>query len=257
MDIQAALLGAILMIAVILFALLVERLNPVEALSLRAVCFNLVYTLAYILAQTAIIPIVSSATVIAINAGGGGLIVLPDNGWPLFFGAFAYVLTLDFMEYVFHRAQHRFSPMWAMHSFHHSDAMLSATTTERHYWAEHAIKMCTVYLFTGLLFKANPTVLSIYFLVSFYNVFLHMNIRIGFGKWTILINSPQYHRIHHSALPEHYDCNFAALFPLFDVMFGTYRQPRPAEFPPTGIENGDLPSSLADVALWPIRDHLR
>jgi sterol desaturase/sphingolipid hydroxylase (fatty acid hydroxylase superfamily) len=253
MDIEAALFGTLPLLVIIVIALLIERINPAQVQPLKSAGFNLVYTLVYSLVQAAIVPLVSVATVVAVNAAGGGWIELPNTGWGLLFGFLLYAFTLDLMEYLFHRAQHRFAVMWAMHSFHHSDTTLNATTTSRHYWAEHGIKMLTIFMLTGVIFKANAIIVGLYAVISFYNVFTHMNIRIGFGRMSFALNSPQYHRIHHSALPEHRDCNFAGLFPIFDVLFGTYRQPRAGEFPPTGVDDKKPPSSLIDAIIWPVR----
>ena len=68
-----------------------------------------------------------------------------------------------------------------------------------------------------------------------------------------VLNCPQFHRIHHSSLPEHRDCNYAAVFTFFDVLFGTYRQPKTGEYPPTGIDAGERPHSLAEALVWPWR----
>ncbi|MBK8742853.1 MAG: hypothetical protein IPM02_26780 [Betaproteobacteria bacterium] len=40
------------------------------------------------------------------------------------------------------------------------------------------------------------------------------------------MTSPAAHRIHHSIEQPHRDRNFAALFPVWDVLFGTYVRPR-------------------------------
>src|SRR5207253_9683313 len=137
----------------VVIALLIERINPAQVQPLKSAGFNLVYTLLNTLVQAAIIPLVSVATVVAVNAAGGGWIDLPNTGWGLLFGFLLYAFTLDFMEYLFHRAQHRFALMWAMHSFHHSDTALNATTTNRHHWAEHGIKLLTIYMLAGVIFK--------------------------------------------------------------------------------------------------------
>lgn len=252
-KIITVLTGFLALLVIIFIGLAVERLNPDGVQPLKAVRLNLAYTLVYMLAQTIIVPIFSLATVLAVNAVGGGWISLPAAGWTLLPAFLLYVLTIDFFEYLFHRMQHRVPVMWAMHSFHHSDTALNASTTSRHYWVEHGIKMMTIYLAVGMLFKTNVLVLGMYALLSFYNVFLHMNIRVGFGRWSMLMNSPQYHRIHHSALPEHRNCNFSALFPIFDLVFGTYRMPRKAEYPPTGLDCGEPPSGLVEAIFWPVR----
>ena len=242
------------LLIIILIGLLVGRLKPAETQPMEAARLNLAYTLVYALAQETIVgPVFSVATVLAVNAAGGGWIVLPAAGWALLPAFLLYALTLDFLEYLFHRAQHRVPVMWAMHSLHHSDTTLNASTTTRHFWAEPGIKMMTIHVAAGALFKPSALILGMYTVLNLYNVFVHTNIRVGFGRWWMLMNSPQYHRIHHSALPEHFNCNFSALFPIFDLVFGTYRMPRKAEYPPTGLDSGEHPSGLIEAIFWPVR----
>jgi sterol desaturase/sphingolipid hydroxylase (fatty acid hydroxylase superfamily) len=47
--------------------------------------------------------------------------------------------------------------------------------------------------------------------------------------------------------PEHYDSNFAALFPIWDVLFRSYY--RPDGFPPTGLDQ--RPQNLRELFAWP------
>jgi sterol desaturase/sphingolipid hydroxylase (fatty acid hydroxylase superfamily) len=54
-------------------------------------------------------------------------------------------------------------------------------------------------------------------------------------------------------LREHHNCNFNQFFPVFDVLFGTYRRPRHDEYPPTGLVDGDAPLKLSNMLLWPWR----
>jgi sterol desaturase/sphingolipid hydroxylase (fatty acid hydroxylase superfamily) len=251
-----ALTKAIPLLLIIFIALFIERLKPAQASSLKAARFNLVYTVLYTAAQSVIEPLLSVVTVLAINAAGGGWIVLPAVGWMVAPAFLLYALTLDFFEYLFHRAQHRLPFMWRMHSLHHSDTALNASTTSRHYWIEPGIKAMTIYLAAGILFKTNPLILGLYAGLCFYNIFTHMNLRLGFGRWSVLMNSPQYHRIHHSRLPEHYNANFAQFFPVFDRAFGTCHMPREDEYPPTGLDTGESPSGLAEAVLWPVRSIL-
>ena len=109
----------------------------------------------------------------------------------------------------------------------------------------------------GLLFKASAPVTWIYFLSTLYVHFMHANSTLDFGPLSWLLSSPCYHRIHHSVQPEHYDRNFAFIFPIYDVVLGTYRPAQPGERPATGLEDGDRPHGLMDVALWPLRSRLR
>jgi len=156
---------------------------------------------------------------------------------------------MDFGEYVYHRASHRVPLLWAMHSLHHSDPAVDASTTPRHFWVEPAIKTFTIYLAVGLLFRASAPILAVYWFISIWNYVLHMNIRLSFGRMWFLLNSSQFHRVHYSAEPQHRDRNFGALFTIFDALFGTAYVPSPGEYPVTGLEDGDIPGSILEAFL--------
>lgn len=171
------------------------------------------------------------------------------SAWPLLWAALAYLVLMDIGEFAFHRAQHSIPLLWRMHSLHHSDPNMNVTTTVRHFWGDKLIKALTIWPACALILKPTAAVLLIYGLVSLYHFFVHANLPISLGKWSWVINHPAYHRRHHSSEPEHFDSNFASLFPIFDWICGTYR--RPEGFPKTGLER--QPRTFADVALWPLR----
>lgn len=197
---------------------------------------------------------VGSLATLAVNAAGGGLIILPSAGWGVIGGVLAYLLAMDLGEYLFHRAQHAIPWMWAMHSLHHSDPAFGATTTLRHFWAEPLLKTLTIWLAVGLIFKASPLIVGVYAAATYYNFWTHSNVRVGYGPASWLLNSPQYHRLHHSASPEHFDCNYAALLPVFDLLSGAYKRPCRDEYPRTGLDDGAAPRSFVQAVIWPLRD---
>jgi sterol desaturase/sphingolipid hydroxylase (fatty acid hydroxylase superfamily) len=247
------LLGHLLLLTVILLALHIEKRHPLEEQPLGSSRFNLAYMFIYAASGAMLAPLTAIMTVQLVNAAGGGLIDLNVSGWMLAPAFILYALTMDFLEYAFHRVQHRVPALWAMHSFHHSDTAMNASTTTRHYWAEAGIKALSIYLLAGILFKANLVFLAIYGFMGFYHVFPHMNVRVGFGRYWMFFNSPQYHRVHHSVQAEHFNCNFAGLFPVFDCLFGTHHIPRAGEYPPTGLDTGKAPGTLLDALTWPVR----
>jgi sterol desaturase/sphingolipid hydroxylase (fatty acid hydroxylase superfamily) len=247
------LLGHLLLLTVILLALHIEKRHPLEEQPLGSSLFNLAYMFIYAASGAMLAPLTAIMTVQLVNAAGGGLIDLNVSGWMLAPAFILYALTMDFLEYAFHRVQHRVPALWAMHSFHHSDTAMNASTTTRHYWAEAGIKALSIYLLAGILFKANLVFLAIYGFMGFYHVFPHMNVRVGFGRYWMFFNSPQYHRVHHSVQAEHFNCNFAGLFPVFDCLFGTHHIPRAGEYPPTGLDTGKAPGTLLDALTWPVR----
>jgi sterol desaturase/sphingolipid hydroxylase (fatty acid hydroxylase superfamily) len=89
----------------------------------------------------------------------------------------------------------------------------------------------------GIIFKVPPEVLTIAAFIYLVpdGLLTHLNVRWSFGRFALVINNPQYHRIHHSLEPQHFNKNFCRLFPLFDVIFGTAWKPGKDEFPKTGL----------------------
>jgi sterol desaturase/sphingolipid hydroxylase (fatty acid hydroxylase superfamily) len=239
-------------IAVVAICMVLERRWPAVSANRGDRLQNIKVWIPYLAGQFLLTPALGGFTTLAVNAVGGGLIELPSTGWDLAVGVLAYLVAMDFGEYLFHRAQHAISALWEMHSLHHSDPELDATTTVRHFWFDPLLKTVTIWLAVGLLFKASPPILAVYFGLMLTNFLTHANLHLGFGKASWIWNSPQYHRLHHAAAPEYYDCNYAALLPIFDVMFGCYRKPRPDEFPATGLASGVAPESLTEAVLWPV-----
>ncbi|MBC2668318.1 sterol desaturase family protein [Novosphingobium piscinae] len=179
---------------------------------------------------------------------GGALIDL--RTMPLWLALPIFVLVRDFLEFLYHYASHRIPALWAMHSLHHSDPEMTALTTNRHFWGDQLVKAVTIWSAASMITTSTYTLMVSYAVMSLYNYFIHANLRIDFGRWSWVLNAPAYHRRHHSRLPEHYDTNFAALFPIWDVLFRTYR--RPDGWPPCGLDEG-APQSLGDLVRWPLR----
>jgi sterol desaturase/sphingolipid hydroxylase (fatty acid hydroxylase superfamily) len=246
--------GIMVLLAVFCALALVERLAPAEkAQPLGGFLFNAGYAVAQNWLGFVAAPLFAAAATVVVAALGGGLLALPNAGWGLLWAAPLYIFLIDFMEYAFHRAQHAWPFLWAMHSFHHSDASVNATTTSRNYWLEMPIKAIFVYPLVAALLKASPAVLAIYGLSAWNRFFTHMNLRISFGHLWWLVTTPQYHRIHHSLEASHRDRNFAAYFPVFDLVFGTAYRPQAGEYPATGIDGEARRTTFVDAAIWPLR----
>ena len=168
---------------------------------------------------------------------------------PIWLAAIAYLVLRDGLEFFYHRAQHSIPLLWSMHSLHHSDPNMSALTTNRHFWGDQLIKAVTIWPLAALVIAPTPVMIGIFNLASFWHIVVHARLPISFGPLSWLLNSPAYHRRHHSSLPEHYNSNFSALFPIFDVLCGSYN--RPDGWPPTGLDRE--PETLLDLLAWPVR----
>lgn len=182
-------------------------------------------------------------------------VVHPWSGWslidgealPLWAAIVLFILVQDLGENVFHRMQHKIPFLWRMHSLHHSDPDMSVLTTYRHFWGDRFFKTFTVWSAAALIISPVREAVIVYFFISLWNIVAHANLNWNFGKWSWVLNSPAYHRRHHSTQPEHYDSNFAALFPLWDVLLGGYNVPDGR--PETGLDR--QPRSLGDLLFWP------
>ncbi|TWB96290.1 sterol desaturase/sphingolipid hydroxylase (fatty acid hydroxylase superfamily) [Bradyrhizobium macuxiense] len=201
------------------------------------------------------------APLAAISAGaiasyaGFGWIKLPTEGYWWYVSFAIVVVALDLYKYTFHRLQHAIPFLWAMHSFHHSANGITFITGGRHFWLERVLSDAFLPIM-AILFRIPPDMaIAAAFIFFVPDACAHLNVRIPLGRFVTWINNPQWHRIHHSVQIEHRDKNFAAFFPLLDILFGTAWVPKPDEYPATGL----VPPERADIInsiIWPIR-HLR
>jgi sterol desaturase/sphingolipid hydroxylase (fatty acid hydroxylase superfamily) len=170
----------------------------------------------------------------------------------LILGFLLSTFIFDFFFYWYHRFQHE-SFLWQEHKLHHMDEQLCAFYRES--WLEPLISGPLSAIPMAILFKLNPEQGVITgALFTAWVVFIHTNIRLHLGPVALLVNGPQGHRIHHSRMREHFDQNFAAFFPVWDVLFGTYHYPKRDEYPVTGVHGEKEVRSLLQGALLAIRE---
>jgi sterol desaturase/sphingolipid hydroxylase (fatty acid hydroxylase superfamily) len=162
------------------------------------------------------------------------------------------MLLRDFFRYWFHRLQHTSKWLWAEHELHHSDDHMNVTTSGRHHWLEFPLQSIFISAPMILLFRLPVvTVIGVAVLMQAMDYFIHLNARISFGAFNRVLATPQVHRIHHSRLPEHMDKNFAAYFPIWDIIFGTYHHPAKGEYPPSGLASGRTVYSVPYAIIMP------
>jgi sterol desaturase/sphingolipid hydroxylase (fatty acid hydroxylase superfamily) len=200
-------------------------------------------------------PLTAATGIMIINAMGGGWFHLRSDGCWFLLSVVVVILANDFWSYLVHRAQHKFSVLWTMHSLHHSAEALGIITGARHFWLEDAIH-AAVFPVLGIIFKIPSEVLTtVTFLLLLPDGLAHMNLRLSLGRFALVVNNPQYHRIHHSLEPQHFNKNFCKMLPLFDVIFGTVWKPGKDEFPMTGLA-GEKATGFLDGIIWPVRHRL-
>jgi sterol desaturase/sphingolipid hydroxylase (fatty acid hydroxylase superfamily) len=257
-ELSARFLGdAKLVIVILLVGLLIERLRPAQrAQPFGNIAFNIAYIVFVIIVNLLLLaPLMALMQPIVQKHGLHIPIHFPDGvGWQIL-QALAFFFVYDFFYYWFHRAQHTLSAAWPLHKLHHSDESVNVTTTLRHHWLEEPLRIWLILLPVGLLFDQKPvTVAWIGTGMILFGYFVHLNLRLPLGPLTPVIAGPQWHRLHHSIEPQHTDRNFAAFFPIFDVMFGTYIKPGRDEYPATGLHSRENLNSPGAAVFSPFRD---
>lgn len=144
---------------------------------------------------------------------------------PLWLQAIEIYALVDLIGYWTHRLFHT-GKWWPFHAVHHSSEDLDWLGALRVHPVNDLVNklaQATPLLLLGF----NPAVtLSTAPVLTFYAIFLHANVNWDFGPLRAVIATPVFHRWHHSREREAWDKNFAGLFPLWDILFGTYYMPR-------------------------------
>ncbi len=186
------------------------------------------------------------------------LIAFYDNGHgplsqlPLWAQALLFLVLSDFMLYWLHRMFHG-SSFWKYHAVHHSSEELD--------WIS-AARFHPVNLFLGticvdvilLMAGISPNVmLWVGPFNMFHSAFVHANLNWTLGPFKYVLATPVFHRWHHTAIEEGGSTNFAGTFPIWDILFGTFRMPDgqlPAGY---GKDESGMPAEIVGQLAFPFR----
>lgn len=160
------------------------------------------------------------------------------------------LLFADLITYWVHRASHR-GWLWRIHALHHSTESLDWLSAARVHPLNEALNR--VVLAVPLLalgfepghFAALAPVLGLH------GLFLHASVGWDFGPLRLVIASPCFHRWHHARDVQ--GVNFAGLFPVWDLIFGTLHLPRHQQPTRFGIDGPPPPPGLFAQLAWPFR----
>jgi sterol desaturase/sphingolipid hydroxylase (fatty acid hydroxylase superfamily) len=185
-----------------------------------------------------------------------GLIAFYDNGHgplaalPLVVQMIIFLIGQDFILYWTHRFFHG-ERMWRYHAVHHSSEELE--------WIS-AARFHPINLFLGsvaadvvmLLAGISPNVFLVLGpLTIAHSAFVHANLDWTLGPFKYVIAGPVFHRWHHTAVARGGEKNFAATFPILDVIFGTFYMPA-GELPDNyGIAEREYPTSFPGQLVHP------
>jgi len=221
-----------------------ERLRPIERWKDHdAVVWDIAYTL---VARAGVLPIASFIVFYQVQTDLNQYLALRgytpptlERAVPALIGhplaCFClYAFILDGADYWRHRLSHRFRRWYYLHAVHHAQRQLTFWSDDRNHVLDDLI--------TALWFGAIALLMGVPPLqfpllgmaLRFIESLSHANANLSYG-WLgeRLIVSPRFHRFHHS--PEaggRRSCNYAAVFPFWDMLFRTAHFSEP--YRPTG-----------------------
>jgi sterol desaturase/sphingolipid hydroxylase (fatty acid hydroxylase superfamily) len=185
-----------------------------------------------------------------------GLVAFYDNGHgplaalPLVAQMLIFLIGEDIILYWTHRLFHG-EKMWKYHAVHHSSEELEWISAARF----HPINLFlgTVFADVVLLVAGiSPNVFVVLGpLTVAHSAFVHANLDWTLGPFKYVIAGPVFHRWHHTAADRGGEKNFAATFPILDVIFGTFYMPE-GELPDNyGIADRTFPTSFTGQLAHP------
>jgi sterol desaturase/sphingolipid hydroxylase (fatty acid hydroxylase superfamily) len=155
-----------------------------------------------------------------------GLLNMAGDLMPGWLAALLTLFLRGFVSFATHWLNHKVPLLWRLHRVHHLDTALDVTSTVRF----HPLEM-PVAAMLGLplivAFGLSPWALVLYELLDVaVTLFSHANLRVPsiIDRYLrYLIVTPNLHAVHHSAWQPETDSNFSAVFPVWDLIFGTFR----------------------------------
>jgi sterol desaturase/sphingolipid hydroxylase (fatty acid hydroxylase superfamily) len=148
----------------------------------------------------------------------------PLSHLPLWVQAALIIVLSDFLSYWLHRGFHS-GRLWRFHAVHHSPTTLDWMSAVRVHPVNDAVMRVGSAVPLVALGLAPVAVAGVVPFLTFMAIFIHANLDWDWGPLRGVIASPRFHRWHHTSEEEGRDKNFAGIFPLWDILFGTYHMP--------------------------------
>ena len=164
-----------------------------------------------------------------------------DTAW---FSLLLYLVVFDFVDYWIHRGQHASNRWWALHAVHHSQREMTMWSDNRNHLLDDLLRDLIFAVVARAVGVAPGQFVAVVAITLTLESLSHANTRLRFGAvLDKLLVDPRFHRVHHAIGIGHESqgkgslggCNYAVLFPVWDILFGTANYRSPIE--PTGIRD--------------------
>ncbi len=133
-------------------------------------------------------------------------------------------IVAEGLVYAYHRTAHRVGFLWrTLHQLHHSPRRVDVAGSVLFHPLEIVVQTLLQLFVAVIVLGLEPLAAAMVgYLIAFYRYFQHWNVRTP--QWLgYVIQRPESHCVHHRLGVHYY--NFADL-PLWDILFGTFRNPR-------------------------------
>lgn len=160
------------------------------------------------------------------------------------------LLLRGFLSWFTHWLNHKVPLLWRLHRVHHMDTQLDVSATVRFHPLEMPVSaLIAVPLVVAL--GLPPWLLLLYELFDVtVTLFSHSNLKlpVGLERWLrYVIVTPGLHTVHHSSYRPETDSNYSAVFPIWDLLLGTFRS---GERPPAELGLTEYRGSEVDRFGW-------
>jgi len=139
-------------------------------------------------------------------------------------GTIVGFVVAEGLVYAYHRSAHRVGFLWrTLHQVHHSPRRVDIPGSVLFHPLEIVVQSLLQLFVAVIVLGIEPLAAALVgYLIAFYSYFQHWNVRTP--QWLgYIIQRPESHCVHHRLGVHYY--NFADL-PLWDILFGTFRNPR-------------------------------
>jgi sterol desaturase/sphingolipid hydroxylase (fatty acid hydroxylase superfamily) len=220
LDSAHALFFPLLFVARLIGFTAVELVRPARTVSYRTIVLN--DLTAFAVYQLVIFPLALRIdTWLVVRPHLPGTIL----AMPLVFRVLCYLIIADLGHYWIHRLMHH-RHLWRIHKWHHApDYMYWLMGVRATLPQQVLVNLPYIVAYSFLALSPWWMVLAVGAGHILQNDWMHLNVtwRSSWLEW--LIVTPRYHHVHHSDQPDHYAANLAALFTVWDRVFGTYVNP--------------------------------
>jgi sterol desaturase/sphingolipid hydroxylase (fatty acid hydroxylase superfamily) len=165
-----------------------------------------------------------------------------------------FFVVIDFLQWGAHFVLHRSNFLWQFHKIHHAQEQLGFASTRHFHFGEYLVLKPAFWIPFALCgFKTADYVIWYVWIAYMLTFLSHCNIRINWGFLKYIFITPETHFWHHSRnIPGKYGVNYASSLAVWDLLFGSFYNPKDKE-PVLGIPDNDVPESFWGQMAYPFK----